>query len=458
MRIEKDSLGEKQVPDEAYYGVHTVRSVENFSLSGEPMPLEIIYGMVKVKWACTRANMELGLLDREKGNAIARACKRVLAGEFNDQFPIDVFQAGSGTSSNMNVNEVIAHVAAEELGTDRGDKAAVHPNDDVNKGQSTNNVFPSGVRIAGVELSARLAVSARHLHAALRKKADEFADVIKSGRTHLQDAVPITLGQEFGAWAWAVEKDIRRIETARGKLLKLGAGGNAIGTGLNTRKGFRPLIMRELGVLTGDIYEGGENGIEITQFLTDIVEMSSALRMLALDIQKICNDLRLLASGPNTGLGEIVLPAVEPGSSIMPGKVNPSICEAANMVCIQVFGNDHAIAAAAGAGQLELNTHMPVIGLNLVRSLQLLDRACVMLADKCVAGITANREVCARYFETSSGLATILNPRLGYDRVADLVKESLRTKTTLRELVLEKKILTAAEFEDILKHSTGPLP
>ena len=454
--MEKDSLGELAIPDDAYFGIHTVRSLANFKISGERIPIEIVYGMVKLKLACARANAALDLLDKEKRKAIVQACQRILAGEFDSQFPLDVFQAGSGTSSNMNVNEVIANVANESLGGQKGDRRLVHPNDDVNMGQSTNNIFPSAIRIAGVELSAKLLESLRRLIGELHRKETEFADVIKSGRTHLQDAVPVTLGQEFSAWARALEKDVKRIEQARVKIRELGAGGTAIGTGVNTPKAFRPELIRELSTLTGELYEGAENGVEATQFLTDVAELSSAAKLLSLDLQKLCNDLRLLGSGPNTGLAEIVLPPVEPGSSIMPGKINPSICEAANMICLQVQGNDLTVSLACGAGQLELNTHMPVIGLNLVKSLKILERGCVMLADKCIAGIKANRDVCRRNFEVSAGLPTILNPKLGYDRVAELVKESLATKKTLRELVLEKQMMTEEDYEALLKKSTGP--
>ncbi|MFH0953857.1 MAG: aspartate ammonia-lyase [Verrucomicrobiota bacterium] len=458
MRTEKDSLGEKQVPADAYYGVHTARSIENFGVAGERLPREIIYAMVQLKWACAKANQALGVLPADKAEAIVTACRRVLTGEFDAQFPVDVFQAGSGTSSNMNVNEVIANIACEVLGGKRGDRKLVHPNDHVNWGQSTNNVFPSAIKIAAVELSEPLLAGLRKLVGQLAHKAKEFADVIKSGRTHLRDAVPVTLGQEFAAYARALEKDVHRVEQAAEKLLELGIGGNAIGTGINTKKEFRPAILRELKAITARPYRVAENGIEITQFMTDLADLSSALKLLALDLIKICNDLRLLSSGPNTGFNEIALPPVEAGSSIMPGKVNPSLCEAATMACIEVLGLDHAVAIACGAGQLELNTHMPLIGYNLVQSLHLLQRTCVMLADRCVAGIEANREVCARYFETSAGLATVLNPKLGYDKVAELVKESLQTKKTLRELVLEKKLLGEKELEDILKRSTGPSP
>ncbi|MBP7829147.1 MAG: aspartate ammonia-lyase [Kiritimatiellae bacterium] len=456
MRVEKDSLGEKEVPDEAWYGIHTARSLDNFDIAGEPVPLEIIRGLIKLKWATATANAALGMLPAEKASAIKAACLRALKGEFDGEFRVDVFQAGSGTSSNMNVNEVIANVANESLGGKRGDRQPIHPHDDVNLGTSTNNAFPSAVKIALVEKASELLLSLRRLTEEMRGKEKEFGDVFKSGRTHLQDAVPITLGQEFGAWARALEKDVRRVESARLKLRELGVGGNAIGTGVNTKRDFRPFMIRALGTFTGEVYEGAENGIEATQFLTDLAEYSSALKLLALDVGKVCNDLRLLASGPATGFDEIVLPSLEPGSSIMPGKINPSACEAVNMVCLQILGLDAAVAAACGAGQLELNTHMPLIGFNLLRATRYLERGCALLDEKCVRGIRANREVCARYFEHSLGLATVLNPKLGYDRVAELVKESRATGKTLRQLVLEKQILTEEQFNEILRGSTGP--
>ena len=456
MRTEKDSLGVQAVPDQAWYGIHTVRSLDNFNLAGERLPLEIIYGMAKLKWACAKANQRLGLLPAKKANAMVQACRCVLAGKVDDQFAVDIFQAGSGTSSNMNVNEVIANLACVNLGGKRGDRRLVHPNDDVNQGESTNNVFPSAMKIASVELSAALLKNLDALVRLLRRKGWAFAGIIKSGRTHLQDAVPVTLGQEFNAYARALEKDEARIEQAAGKLLELGIGGNAVGTGVNTKKAFRPLVVRELNRVTGAGYRVAEDGIEATQFLTDLAEMSSALRLLALDLLKICNDLRLLSSGPNTGLGEIVLPPVEPGSSIMPGKINPSLCEAMGMACIQVVGLDAAVAMACGAGQLELNTHMPLVGSNLVKSFHLLTRGCAMLGRKCVAGIKANRDLCRLNFERSAGLATVLNPRLGYDRVAELVKESLMARKNLRQLVLEKKIMSGKELDRILARSTGP--
>ena len=456
MRTEKDSLGEMQVPDDALYGVHTARSLNNFNVASEVVPQQIIHGIVRLKWACAKANQALGLLPADKADAIVKACQRILTGELATQFPIDVFQAGSGTSTNMNVNEVIANLANEALGRKRGDRQGVHPNDDVNKGESTNNVFPSAIKLAALELAAPVLKSLGTLASVLREKSREFSIVLKSGRTHLQDAVPVTLGQEFAAYARALEKDAMRLQMACGFLTELGIGGNAVGTGVNTPREFRPAIIRELNALTRQNFRHAEDGLEATQFMTDFADFSAALRCAAMDIQKICNDLRLLASGPNTGFNEIVLPAVEPGSSIMPGKINPSICEAANMACIQIMGHDHAVQLACAAGQLELNTHMPVIGWNLVKALKILDRCCVMLAEKCVAGIEANADVCRHHFETSLGLPTILNPRLGYDRVAELVKESRKTGKTLRQLVLEKKLLSEADLDALVQSSTGP--
>ncbi|MBU0678798.1 MAG: aspartate ammonia-lyase [Verrucomicrobia bacterium] len=456
MRIEKDSLGEMEVPADAYYGVHTCRSIANFDVAGEPLPVELNHAMAKLKWACALANNELQLLPDEKKDAIVNACKRVVNGEVDDQFPVDVFQAGSGTSSNMNTNEVIANLACEELGGKKGDRSLIHPNDDVNKGQSTNNVFPSAIKVAAFELSDLMLASLEELIGHLRAKEAEFAHVRKSGRTHLQDAVPITLGQKFGAMARALEKDVQRVRDSQSRISELGIGGNAIGTGLNTKKEFRKTIIKHLNAAFGTGYRVAENGIEITQFLTDLGHHSAMLRLTAGDLLKIGNDLRLLASGPNTGLREIVLPPVEPGSSIMPGKINPSICEAANMACMQVIGNDAAVAASVAAGQLELNTHMPVIGSNIIKSLRILQRCCRMLGEKCIAGITANREVCETNFLISAGLATVLNPYLGYDKVSDLVKESLKTKKTLKQLVIEKDIMPEEELEALLSKSTGP--
>jgi len=455
MRTEQDSLGKLNVPDKALYGIHTARSIANFSSAGEPLSIELIYGMVQLKQACAAANAELGLLDAKKAVAIAGACGDVLSGKIDDQFPIDVFQAGSGTSSNMNVNEVLANLAGEELGGKLGDRT-VHPNDDVNKGQSTNNIFPSAIRVAAVELCGGLLQAQEKLFQGLEKKSEEFSKVLKTGRTHLQDAVPMTLGQEFAAWAQALCKAEKRVAFACMNLLELGVGGNAIGTGVNTPAAFPGKIIDALNHATGHPFRTADNGIEITQFLSDLGAFSSALKALALDLNKIANDLRLLSSGPNAGLGEINLPPVEPGSSIMPGKINPSICEAANMACLQVVGNDAAVSAGCAAGQLELNTHMPLVGSNIIKSLKILTQVCTALDEKCVRGITANEDVCKSYFERSAGLPTILNPALGYERVAELVKESLKTGKTLAELVREKDLMPEDEFQALLERSNGP--
>ncbi len=456
MRIEKDSLGELEVADGVMYGIHTTRSMHNFNMGGEPLPIEIIYGMATLKKACAQANNKLGLLSAEKTEAIKAACDEICAGKFDDAFPIDVFHAGSGTSSNMNTNEVIANIAATQLGGKAGDRQLIHPNDDVNKGQSTNNIFPSAIRVACIEVLPKLNESANLLIDALDQKAEEFKEVLKSGRTHLQDAVPVTLGQEFAAYAHAIRKSLKRVENAKEFIKELGVGGNAVGTGINTKAEFRAEIINALNSNTNGDYSVAENGIEITQFLTDMGDLSAAIRMLATDLIKIVNDFRLLASGPNTGFAEIILPPVEPGSSIMPGKINPSICEAANMACIQVLGFDHAISIACTAGQLELNTHMPLVGMNLIKSINVLSRVCTSLSEKCVKGIVADVEVCNRNFEISAGLATVLNPMLGYDQVAVLVKESLKTGKTLKELVKDKELMPEAELEALLQKSTGP--
>jgi aspartate ammonia-lyase len=456
-RTERDALGELEIPDNLYYGIHTFRSLNNFDAAGARLPIEIIHAAVRLKLACARANAELGQIDAENAAAIESACGRVLAGEFDDQFVIDVFQAGSGTSSNMNVNEVLANIANEQLGGRKGEYSPIHPNDHVNMGQSTNNIIPSSIRVALLAGHRQFMAAAGDLLDTLRVKERDFADILKSGRTHLQDAVPLTLGQEFGAYARAVEKSLGRLETAKEALLELGVGGNAVGTGINTKACFRELIVKHLNeICSAADFRVAGNGIEATQFLTDLAAFSSALRLLAADVNKIANDLRLLSSGPNTGLAEIRLPAVEPGSSIMPGKINPSICEAANMACIKVMGNDHAIGIAAAAGQLELNTHMPLVGALLIDSQGVLARCCRMLAAKCIAGIAADRERCLGNFNNSAGLATVLNPVLGYAKVSELVKASLAQSRSVRELVLEQGLLDEAEIDKLFAQSTGP--
>lgn len=455
-RTETDFLGLRNVPADALYGAQTSRSIENFRLSGAPLPIEIIHGMALLKLACARANARLGLLPPNKETAIADACRAVLSGAHDREFPIDLYQAGSGTSSHMNLNEVLANLANEFLGGTRGAKSPVHPNDDVNMGQSTNNCFPSGAKIAVLGQSLLLVDSLAALEKALGVKAAEFADRLKTGRTHLQDAVPVTLGQEFAAYARAIALAGLRIRAAAARLQELGIGGNAVGTGINTKPTFRAEILAALNAETDGAFRVAEDGVHLTQFMTDFAHVSAAFRSCALDLQQIANNLRLLASGPHAGIGEIRLPPVEPGSSIMPGKINPSICEAVNMVCIQVQGLDHAVALACGAGQLELNTHMPLIGADTLQAAKLLSAAARALAEKCIAGISADEEACRRHLERSAGLPTLLNPRLGYDRVAQLVQEALSTGQTLKELAIGQKLLTAAEYEALLASSTAP--
>ncbi len=455
-RRERDSLGEKDVPADVLYGIHTVRSLENFRAAGQPLPRELILAMVRIKWACALANEELGRLDPRKAQAIVASCQRILDGGYDDQFPVDIFQAGSGTSSHMNVNEVIANLACEVLGGARGDRGLVHPNDDVNRGQSTNNVFPTAIRVAVLLESRGLLEALESLELSLRKQAEAFADVLKAGRTHLQDAVPMTLGMEFGAWAEALRKAGARVKAAREKLLVVGLGGNAVGTGLNTHPLFREKAVARLAELVGEPLRIPDDGVEATQFLTDVAEYSSALKLLAVDMIKVADDLRLLSSGPHTGLGELTLPAVEPGSSMMPGKVNPSICEAVDMACLQVFGYDTAVAAACSRGQLDLNTHMPLIGSDVVQATKILREICRMLDRACVTGITVHKERCSAYCSESAGVATVLVPRLGYDRTAALVRRAVEAGRPVRDVVMEEGILTPAEWDELLRRSLGP--
>ena len=455
-RIEHDSLGPRKIPAHALYGAHTSRSLENFHISGTALPIEIIHGMVLLKLAAARANAKLGPLPSAKAKAIEKACRDILTGAHDAEFSVDIYQAGSGTSSHMNVNEVIANLANQALKRGGDNSAAVHPNDDVNMGQSTNNCFPSGAKIALLGQATLLMDALSALTKELRAKAKEFAGILKAGRTHLQDAVPVSLGQEFDAYAQAVSRATERLNDASAVLQELGSGGNAIGTGINTKPAFRAEIIAALNIEVNGSFRVAENGIHATQFMTDFAHVSAAIRSAAIDLHQIANNLRLLSSGPNIGLGEIRLPPVEPGSSIMPGKINPSMCESVNMVCLQVQGLDHAVALACGAGQLELNTHMPLIGANCLQAAKLLSSAACALAVKCVAGITADEAVCRRNLERSAALATLLNPRLGYDRVAALVRESLATGHTLKELALAQNLLTPAEYEALLATATQP--
>jgi len=401
-----------------------------------------------VKWAAARANADLGVLDDEIGSAIMQAAEEVMEGQLADQFVVDIFQAGAGTSHHMNVNEVLASRASEILGGVRGDFSRVHPNDHVNFGQSTNDVIPTAIRLGALRSTTALLVNLAALEESLADKGEEFDAILKSGRTHLQDAVPVRLGQEFTAWAAAIARGREAVASAREGCLELGIGGSAAGTGLNTHPDYRVKICEALLEKTGEAYRPAADLREAMQSMQVFVHLSGTLRAVAVELGRICNDLRLLSSGPTTGLGEIRMPPVQPGSSIMPGKVNPVICEMVNQVCFQVEGNDHTITRAAGAGQFELNVMMPVLGFNLLWSIEILSNAVGVLTRKCIPGIEADRERCEEYAANSLGLATALNPYIGYNSAAEVVKEAQRTGKTISEVVLEMGLMTAAEIAE----------
>jgi len=449
-RIERDSLGERELPGDVYYGIQTARAVENFPVSGwKPYPA-FVTATVQIKKAAARVNSILGGLDQSIAKAIEAAADEVLDGKLRDQFVVDPFQAGAGTSHNMNANEVLANRAIELLGGAKGDHSLVHPNDHVNMGQSTNDVIPTAIRLAAFELSDKLILTIDHLAAAFRDRANELDGIVKSGRTHLQDATPIRLGQEFGAYATAMQKNANRIARAADELKEIGLGGTAVGTGLNAAPGYRTRVVEELSVITRQKLRATEDYVEAMQSMSPFVSLSGALRTLATDLIRICNDLRLLASGPNTGLGEINLPAVQPGSSIMPGKVNPVMAEMTTMVCFQVIGNDAAIAAAAQAGQLELNVMMPVIAFNLLMSLTIMDNALRALRERCIDGLSANEERCRWYAEHSVSLVTVLSPRIGYARAAELAKQAISSGRTIREQMIESGEFSGEEVDRLL--------
>jgi aspartate ammonia-lyase len=449
-RIEKDSLGQKEVPADAYYGLQSVRAIENFPISGLRKHARMVEAMAMVKKAAAFANAELGLLKPEVSKAIGAAADEVLAGKLRDHFVVDVYQMGAGTSFHMNVNEVLANRAIELLGGKKGDHSIVHPNDHVNMAQSTNDVIPTAMRIAGRLLLGELLPVLQDLQTALAGKAKEFDGILKSARTHLQDAVPIRLGQEFAAYAVTVGKCRGLIAAAARSLEELGIGGSAAGTGLNTHPQYRFKLVEHLRAWTNINWRNAPDMREAMQSNLPIAEASSALRLLAIELIRICNDLRLLTSGPTTGFAEIVLPAVQPGSSIMPGKVNPSMAEMLNMVCFQVIGNDLTVAMAVQAGQLELNVMMPVMAYNLHHSIEILKNALRAFIDRCVVGIVADAERCRRYAESSMALATALNTYVGYARAAEVVKRALREQKTIIDVVREEKLLTEDQIAQIL--------
>jgi aspartate ammonia-lyase len=446
-RIERDSLGAFSVPADALYGVQTARAVENFPISGLRAAPALVEAIVIVKKAAVLVNAGLGRLDRRRADAIVAAADEVLAGRHRDQFVVDVYQAGAGTSFNMNANEVLANRANELLGVARGDYSdGVHPNDHVNMAQSTNDVFPTAMRLAALALAGPLIGEVERAAAAFAERADAFADVLKSGRTHLQDAVPIRLGQEFGGYAAALRSAAGRLTHARDGLRDLGIGGTAVGTGLNAGPEYRFRMVERLSALTGGALRAGDP-IYLMQSQAEVGAFSAALRSLALELIRISNDLRLLASGPRTGLAEIRLPAVQPGSSIMPGKVNPVMGEMLAMVCFQVLGCDTTIAYALQAGQLELNVMMPAMAWNLLHAETILTNGLHVFTDRCVAGITADEAQCAYFLHRSVGLATILNPLIGYAAAAEVAKESVASGRSIREIVLERGLLTAEALD-----------
>lgn len=449
-RIEKDSLGEMNVPLTAYYGVQTARARENFPISGQTSLPVFTLAMVFIKKAAAMVNIGLGCLDEKIGNMIIQACDRIVNGEFRDQFLVDVYQAGAGTSHHMNVNEVIANVAIEMLGGVKGDYSVVHPNDHVNYGQSTNDVYPTAMRIAALQLSERLVKNLDDLSATFKKKAQSFDSIVKSGRTHLQDAVPIRVGQEFSGYADSLAKATRGVEKAGESLKELGIGGSAAGTGINTHPEYAFRIVEVLKKIVGLDIRRAKNRFEAMQSNAPCVELSGALRTLAVELIRIANDLRLMYSGPNTGLAEIELPAVQPGSSIMPGKVNPVIPEMMNMVCFSVMGNDLSIAMAAQAGQFELNVMMPLIQYKLLDSLSILSNATKIFHEKCIKGLSVNEKRCQDYALRSLGIVTVLNPVIGYAKASEVVKESMRTGKSPREIILERKILSVEEVNEVL--------
>ncbi|HVB08899.1 MAG TPA: aspartate ammonia-lyase [Bacillota bacterium] len=452
-RTEHDLLGEREIPDTAYYGIQTQRAVENFPLSGIRIGTfgALIDALAYVKKACAQANAELGVLEQPLADAISAACDEILAGRLRDEFVVDIFQGGAGTSTNMNANEVIANRGLEFLGKKKGEYRYLHPNDHVNMSQSTNDVYPTAIKLA-VALTLREVVAGmEELRIALADKGREFADVLKMGRTENQDAVPMTLGQEFGAYAVMTRQATRRLRDAGAQLLEINMGATAIGTGINTPPGYADLVTEKLVAISGIPVVKARDLVEATQDPGGFVQISAAMKRAAISISKICNDLRWLSSGPRCGLGEIELPPVQPGSSIMPGKINPVIPEAVNQVCFQIIGNDVAITMAAEGGELELNPFEPLMAWDLLQGLTLLRNACLTLATRCIRGIVARRDQCRAYVEGSIGLVTALNPVIGYERSVALAKEALDTGRSVYELVLEKGWLSREAVEEILR-------
>lgn len=453
IRKERDLLGERQVPMGAYYGIHTLRAVENFPITKTPISIypELIQSLACIKQAATKTNSDLGWLEKQKADAIILACERIYAGEFHDQFIVDVIQGGAGTSTNMNANEVIANVALEILGKDKGDYAYLHPNEHVNLSQSTNDVYPSALKLAACMAIQDLLASMRELKCAFSNKSEEFKEILKVGRTQLQDAVPMTLGQEFGSFAETLGEDIDRLSDAVLLGLEINLGGTAIGTGINSHPEYAERVRESLSHITGLALKTAPNLVEATQDCGVFVQLSGVLKRVAVKLSKTCNDLRLLSSGPRAGFNEINLPAMQAGSSIMPGKVNPVIPEVVNQVAYEVIGNDVTISFGAEAGQLQLNAFEPIVAHSLFKSIKHLTAACATLSERCVKGITANHARLQETVENSIGLVTALNPYIGYRQASQIAQEALSENRRVYDLVLEKKLLTVDKLDDILR-------
>lgn len=449
-RIERDSLGPLELPDDAYYGVQTQRAIENFPVSGLHADPLLVRAYLRVKRAAAVVNRDLGALSRRQADAIIRAADEALGGAMLDQFVVDVYQAGAGTSFNMNVNEVLANRALELLGHPRGDYEMLSPNDHVNLGQSTNDTFPTAAHLAAMEASTRLLEVLRDLAAAIEERATAFDSIPKSGRTHLMDAIPITFGAEIGAWASALRRAASRLKQRRDDLRELPIGGTAVGSGTNAINGYREGVIENLSVAYGEPLCAAYDRYEALQSRSQLAALSGALRELALELTRMANDLRLLASGPVTGLAELRLPAVQPGSSIMPGKVNPVMAECLNMVAYQIIGNDTAVAMATQAGQLELNVMTPLIIHNLLSSIDLLVRYLPVFQRRCIAGMTADEASCRRRLESNPATATLLAPRIGYLRAAEVAKEAMVRGISVLEVVLEKRLLEETEARRLL--------
>ena len=449
-RIEADSIGTKDVPENVYYGVQSLRAAENFHITGLNMHPEIINSLAYIKKACAITNCEVGLLDKKIANAIVQACDEIIAGKFHDDFIVDPIQGGAGTSLNMNANEVIANRAIEILGGEKGDYDIVHPNDHVNYGQSTNDVIPTAGKITSLRLLKNLKSELLRLHDTLEKKAEEFDHVIKMGRTQMQDAVPIRLGQEFRAYSVAIMRDIRRMDLAMNEMRTVNMGGTAVGTGINADETYLKRIVPNLSEVANMELVQAFDLIDSTQNLDSFVSVSGAVKACAVTLSKIANDLRLMSSGPRAGFGEINLPARQNGSSIMPGKVNPVIPEVVNQVAFNAIGNDMTITMAAEAGQLELNAFEPIIFYCLFQSIDTIAYAVNTFVDNCVIGITANETRCRYFVENSVGIITAICPYVGYQKAAEIAKEAIKTGESVRKLIIEKGLLTKEQMDEIM--------